>query len=159
MSKDRTRLFDGQFFKITPETGTKLKTWLESPESQGVTPASVAEEKKPQPTQAEEPGLKNATTELSQSGKREQVHVQPPAKKDHNPEERKTKIEVLTKEIYDTLKTCTTVEELKEKYTQVKLNFSELDDDAVKIINAYTSSLKKSIEIREKDAQKKKRAA
>ena len=75
------------------------------------------------------------------------------------PRIRKTKIEALTKEIYDILKTCTTVEELKEKYSQVKLNFSELDEEAVKIINAYTSSLKKSIEVREKDAQKKKKAA
>ena len=41
----------------------------------------------------------------------------------------------------------------------MKLNFSELDEEAVKIINAYTSSLKKSIEVREKDAQKKKKAA
>jgi len=159
-SKDRTRLFDGQFFKITPETGTKLKTWLEGPESQAVTPAPVAEEKKAEPPKAEEPGLPNETTkEQPQTGKTEKVHIQPPAKKDDNPEERKSKIEALTKEIYNILKVCTTVEELKEKYNQVKLNFSELDEEAVKIINAYTSSLKKSIEVREKDAQKKKKAA
>lgn len=159
-SKDRTRLFDSQFFKITPETGTKLKTWLEGPESHAVTVPPLAEEKKAEPPKAEEPGLPNETTkEQPQTGRTEKVHIQPPAKKDANPEERKTKIEALTREIYDILKTSTTVEELKDKYSQVKPTFSELDEEAVKIINAYTSSLKKSIEIREKDAQKKKKAA
>jgi len=159
-SKDRTRLFDGQFFKITPETGTKLKTWLEGPEAQAETSASVTGEKKAEPPKAEESGLPNeTTTEQPQTHNTEQVNVQPPAKKDANPEERKTKIEALTKDIYNILKTCTSVEELKEKYNQVKVKFTDLDEEAVKIINAYTSSLKKSIEVREKDAQKKKKAA
>ena len=74
-SKDRTRLFDGQFFKITPETGTKLKTWLEGPESQAVTAASVTEEKDAQPPKAEEPELpKETTTEQIQTGKTEKVN-------------------------------------------------------------------------------------
>lgn len=29
-TKDRTSLFDGEVFKITPETGSKLKAWLET---------------------------------------------------------------------------------------------------------------------------------
>ena len=73
-SKDRTRLFDRQFFKITPETGTKLKTWLEGPESEAATPASVIEEKKAVPPKAEEPELpKETTTEQIQTGKTEKV--------------------------------------------------------------------------------------
>jgi hypothetical protein len=35
-SKDRTRLFDGQYFKITPEHGKQLLAWLET----GATPPS-----------------------------------------------------------------------------------------------------------------------
>ena len=30
VSKDRTMLFDGQIFTITPETGKILKNWLEA---------------------------------------------------------------------------------------------------------------------------------
>lgn len=38
-SKDRTSLFDGQFFKISEETGTKLNAWLET----GIEPPKYAD--------------------------------------------------------------------------------------------------------------------
>lgn len=46
-SKDRTGLFDGQYFKITPETGITLKAWLDS----GVEPP------KPQTISKEQVGI------------------------------------------------------------------------------------------------------
>ena len=55
-TKDRTSLFDGQIFQITPETGEKLKGWLETglPAPQpavvapAVKPAALTEEQKAQ---------------------------------------------------------------------------------------------------------------
>jgi hypothetical protein len=45
-TKDRTGLFDGQFFKITKETGKTLLTWLESGKDVPI-PAIVAAPEKP----------------------------------------------------------------------------------------------------------------
>lgn len=44
-SKDRTRLFDGQYFKITPEHGRQLLAWLET----GTEAPKAASEQAPQP--------------------------------------------------------------------------------------------------------------
>lgn len=33
-TKDRTGVFDGQFFTISPDTGAKIRTWLEGADSE-----------------------------------------------------------------------------------------------------------------------------
>lgn len=51
-SKDRTRLFDGQFFKITEDTGAQLKQWLES----------GADARKQEPSESAQPAAKPASS-------------------------------------------------------------------------------------------------
>ena len=52
VSKDRTGLFDGQIFKISKETGTKLMKWLKAAKPQAPKPAAASVVKEPAPQQA-----------------------------------------------------------------------------------------------------------
>lgn len=71
-TKDRTGLFDGLYFKITPDTGKTLLNWLESGKEARIEPARVEGEAKPAPApEAAAPALKKAagTLELVKTAK------------------------------------------------------------------------------------------